>query len=206
MKQFFTKSKYKTRGGFPTTINMSTTCPFSLPPVLPCEGWVGWLRRWRWRWGAGLVRGWGCCWKLRLQYWKRQLLEPGAQVKKLQPLMTQKVYTVEPLLTTTSDEQPPCLLRILTLVTIASLFKIVLKKPLLRSHLSTLYNGQLLRPQMMLINTKLPLVTAHFLTAKNIYLTESAKNDHFAHILFTVRIKIASKGPNCRFSKNHAAI
>ena len=118
-------------------------------------------------------------------------------------------YTVEPLLTATSDERPPCLLRTLTLVPIASLFKIVLKKPLLRGHLSTPYNGQLLRPQMMPINTKSPLVTAsftHFLTAKKWYLTGSAKNDHYTHILFTVRTKIASELPNCRFSKNYAAI
>ena len=62
-------------------------------------------------------------------------------------------YTVEPLLTTTSDEWPPCLWRTLTLVPTASPFRIVLKKPLFRGHLSTPYYGQLSRSQLYANNT-----------------------------------------------------
>ena len=49
--------------------------------------------------------------------------------------------TVEPLLATTPDERPPCLWRALTLVPTALPFRIVLKKPLFCSHLSTPYRG-----------------------------------------------------------------
>ena len=54
--------------------------------------------------------------------------------------------TVEPLLTTTSDERPPCLWQTLTLVPTPSLFRIVLKKPLLCGHLSTPYYGHIFGP------------------------------------------------------------
>ena len=53
---------------------------------------------------------------------------------------------MEPLLTTTSDERPPCLWRTLTLVPTVSLFRIVLKKPLLCGHLSTPYYGHISAP------------------------------------------------------------
>ena len=56
--------------------------------------------------------------------------------------------TLEPLLTTTPDSQPPCLLQTLTMVPTASQFRIVLKKPLFHSHLSSLYYGQLSQSQL----------------------------------------------------------
>ena len=63
------------------------------------------------------------------------------------------VNTLEPLLMTTPDSRPPCLWQTLTLVPTASPFRIVLKKPLFRGHLSTPYNGQLSRSQLYANNT-----------------------------------------------------
>ena len=57
--------------------------------------------------------------------------------------------TMEPLLTITSDEWPPCLQWPLTLVQTASPFIIVLP---ICGHLSTPYYGRTFQPQMMLIN------------------------------------------------------
>ena len=57
--------------------------------------------------------------------------------KKASEAISEYLTTVEPLLTITSDERPPCLWLTLTLVPTASPFRIVLKRLLFHGHLST---------------------------------------------------------------------
>ena len=76
-----------------------------------------------------------------------------------------RMYTVEPLLTTTPDARLPCLWRALTLVPTALLFRIVLKKPVSQPPLYSVLRPHF-RSQIMPITIKWPHATAsstHFL-------------------------------------------